>query len=108
MIRTPESTSTTNTFFLGPQGLLPQIEREIHYNDSLRMAVDQEAGKWDQSLDFPVQKGDKYLWSHKWPKSEANSHAGYETTQAVQPNECALFFEAFSLLPTRSWSNSSS
>ena len=34
--------------------------------------------------------------------------ARYETAQAFQPNKCALFFEAFSLLPTRSWSNSSS
>ena len=68
----------TKTFFLGPASLSPQVAREIHYNQALRVAVDQEEGTWE--ADAPgyrwAKEGDKYLWSHKWPRSEINAHAG--------------------------------
>ena len=76
--RQNEQFLNTKTFFLGPESLSPQVAREIHYNHALRVAVDQEEGTWE--ADGPVyrwaKEGDKYLWSHKWPRSEIDAHAG--------------------------------
>ena len=67
----------TKTFFLGPEKLSSQVAREIHFNHALRGAVDQEEGAWEASSAYRrAKEGDKYLWSHKWPRSEIDAHAG--------------------------------
>ncbi len=75
--RQNEQFLNTKTFFLGPESLSPQVAREIHYNQALRAAVDQEEGTWEADPVYRwAKEGDKYLWSHKWPRSEIDAHAG--------------------------------
>ena len=76
--RQNEQFLNAKTFFLGPESLSSQVAREIHYNHALRVAVDQEEGKWETGPGPRgwAKEGDKYLWSHKWPRSEINAHAG--------------------------------
>lgn len=68
----------TKTFFAGPAGLSPQVAREIHYNQELREAVDQEQGKLEPGGPGSrwIREGDRYAWSHKWPLSEVNAQGG--------------------------------
>lgn len=74
-IRNPEFANEA-TFFFGPEGLQPLVAREIHYNNALRGELDQHAHTWTESLDPRSKKGDRFVWSARWPDSEVNAHAG--------------------------------
>lgn len=54
----------TNTWYVGADGLEKLIAREIHFNDALREQVDAEA------------VDGRFVFSHKWPTSPDNAHAG--------------------------------
>ena len=60
--------ANTKTWFPGPDGLASlamKYSREIHFNSSLRLAVDGAA-----------DSDGKYVWSDKWPKSAVDAVDG--------------------------------
>ena len=52
------------TFYLGGEGLMPLIRRDIHFNHTFRTAIDAEA------------ENGHYVFSDKWPTSPANASGG--------------------------------
>ena len=54
----------TNTWYVGPDGLKKLIGRAIHFNHRLRPLVDKQADDG------------RFVFSHKWPTSPDNAHAG--------------------------------
>ncbi len=73
--RNPEF-ANQKTFFLGPEGLYPLTAREIHYNSALRRELDLQAYTWIESLDPRSKRGDRFVWSARWPDSEDNARGG--------------------------------
>ena len=65
--RNPQFTNE-DTWFLAPDGLTKTIKRQIHFNQTLRKAVDEEADR--QNPESP------YAWTSKWPKTDPNATAG--------------------------------
>ena len=61
--RNPQFTNT-NTYFVGPDGLVRQEHREIHFNAELREQIDQ------------VSDTGTFVFSDKWPTSPVNAAAG--------------------------------
>lgn len=53
-----------NTYFVGPDGLELLKQREIHFNDAIKSALDR------------VSPTGKFVFSHKWPTSDTNATAG--------------------------------
>ena len=59
-----EQFANTNTWFVGPEGLVRQEKREIHFNAEQRASIDSRS---DQGA---------FVFSYKWPTSEVNAAAG--------------------------------
>jgi len=53
-----------NTFFVGPEGLVRQLQREIHFNGELREHID------------ALAHDGAFAFSFKWPTSPINATAG--------------------------------
>ena len=61
---TNEQFANTNTWSVGPDGLVRQEKREIHFNAGLRPSIDARS---DHGT---------FVFSHKWPTSDVNATEG--------------------------------
>jgi len=59
-----EQFANANTWFVGPDGLVRQEKREIHFNADLRSSIDARS---DQG---------RFVFSHKWPTSDVDATEG--------------------------------
>ncbi|MEO2015870.1 MAG: hypothetical protein ABGZ53_16035 [Fuerstiella sp.] len=65
--RNPQFTNE-DTWFLAPDGLTRTIKRQIHFNQTLRKAIDKEAD--------PQDPDNPYAWTNKWPRTDPNATVG--------------------------------